>query len=101
MEFARHIAATLEHADGVARCKLGRSARLVVLLHADALVADRLAELLDVLSARHVQFISLGEALADPVYALPDVYIAPKGLSWLYRIAPLDARARCTRRRVG
>jgi hypothetical protein len=37
-----------------------------------------------------VEFISVRQALADPGYALPDEYVGTKGMSWLYRIAPLD-----------
>jgi hypothetical protein len=38
--------------------------------------------------ARGWQFISLQEALTDPVYALPDSYAGTCGCSWLARIYP-------------
>lgn len=89
-ELSRHVRAALDHADGVARRKLGGRVPLVLLLHANLLVADKLQELLETLVAHDIEFISMRQALADPVYALPDEYVGRKGLSWLYRIAPLE-----------
>ena len=33
-------------------------------------------------------FLSLEEALADPIYAMPDDYVGHGGISWLYHLAP-------------
>jgi len=44
--------------------------------------------LLAAIEARGWRFVSLAEALADPVYRRPDDYSGPIGLSWLYRFAP-------------
>jgi peptidoglycan-N-acetylglucosamine deacetylase len=90
VDLIRHVRAALAHADDVARHKLGRRIPLVLLLHANLLVADKLQDLLETLSAHDVEFISVRQALADPGYALPDEYVGPKGMSWLYRIAPLE-----------
>jgi predicted alpha/beta superfamily hydrolase/peptidoglycan/xylan/chitin deacetylase (PgdA/CDA1 family) len=90
-----HIVAAVEHADRVARRKVGRPVAQVLLLHANTMVDHDLDALLTALSARGVEFVSLEEALRDPVYARPDDYVGRKGLSWLYRIAPAspeDAR---------
>jgi len=89
-EFIRHIVAAVEHADSVARRKVGRSVPQVLLLHANTLVEDKLDALLLELAARGLEFITLEEALADPVYSRPDDYVGPKGLSWLYRMQPLS-----------
>jgi peptidoglycan/xylan/chitin deacetylase (PgdA/CDA1 family) len=91
IELSRHVWAAVDHADSVARRKLGRRVPLVLLLHANLLIADKLLEVLEMLMAQKVEFISMRQALADPVYALPDEYVGRKGVSWLYRIAPLDA----------
>lgn len=90
VELIRHVRAAVDHADSVARRKLGRRVPLVLLLHANLLVADELQALLEALLAHDIELISLRQALADPVYALPDEYVGRKGLSWLYRIAPYD-----------
>ncbi len=93
----------------MARRKFGRDVDHVLLLHANVLVADRLGALLDSLSARGFTFVSLEEALSDPVYARPDGYTGPHGLSWLYRAEPAtpedvawdEAREAALRRAVG
>jgi peptidoglycan/xylan/chitin deacetylase (PgdA/CDA1 family) len=85
-----HILAMLHHSQDVARRKLGRDVDHILLLHATKLVADRMDALLDTLAAQGFSFISLEGALDDPVYRLPDAYIGPSGLSWLYRIEPLS-----------
>jgi peptidoglycan/xylan/chitin deacetylase (PgdA/CDA1 family) len=85
-----HIVSVVHHAQDVARRKVGRDVDQVLLLHATELVADHMDALLDTLAAEGFLFISLEEALADSVYQLPDAYTGPKGLSWLYRIEPLD-----------
>lgn len=90
-EFVRHILAAVEHADAVARRKVGRPVPQVLLLHANTLVDDRLDALLLGLRGHGVELISLERALADPVYARQDMYVGPKGLSWLYRIRPASA----------
>ncbi|MGH7494330.1 MAG: serine hydrolase [bacterium] len=89
-DFIRHIVAALEHANNVARRKAGGPVPQILLLHANTLVEDHLDALLLELTARDVEFITLEEALADPVYSHADEYIGPKGLSWLYRMQPLS-----------
>ncbi len=86
--FVDHVLAALDHADAVARRKLRRTLPHVLLLHATTLVADYLDALLLELQRREVRFVDLGEALADPAYGREDGYVGPRGLSWLYRMAP-------------
>jgi|GEM_PF-1100926 len=89
-EFIRHITAAVKHADQVARRKTGRSVPQVLLLHTNALVADKLDALLLELSSRGVEFITLQNALSDSVYSRQNEYYGRKGLSWLYRMHPLS-----------
>ena len=88
--FVEHIMATVRHAQDVAQSKLGRDVDHILLLHASALVAHNIDALLGALEAAGFEFISLEEALQDPLYDLPDAYIGRKGLSWLYRVEPLS-----------
>lgn len=60
----------------------------ILLLHANDLAADRLGEVVDGLAADGFRFVSLADALADPVYALEDHWVGGIGLSWLYRVDP-------------
>lgn len=91
--YVEHVVQAVEHFREVARRKVGRDVRHVLLLHANALAVDHLGALLDSLAARGAVFIALEEALADPVYDRADGYVGPKGLSWLYRIAPATPEA--------
>lgn len=59
----------------------------VLLLHANRLNADRLAELVGMLRGRGYRLIALDEALRDPAFASPDTYAGPAGISWLHRWA--------------
>ena len=78
----------MAHFQEVARTRLGRDVDQILLLHANALAADHLGSLLDALKAQGYDFISLEEALRDPVYDRADGYTGRKGLSWLYRFEP-------------
>lgn len=87
-DYVAHMAEAAAHFRDLARRKLGRDIKHVLLLHANALNADHGAAMLDRLAAEGWRFISLDEALADPVYALPDTWVSPNGPSWLHRVAP-------------
>lgn len=63
----------------------GRPIAQVLLIHANALNADALPELLDRLARRGYRFVTLDAALADPAYATPDGYVGPVGPSWIHR----------------
>lgn len=83
-----HVARATAHYREVAREKVGRDLAHVLLLHANALAADYLDEVLERLRGEGFRFVPLAAALEDPVYGRPDDYIGPEGLSWLYRIRP-------------
>lgn len=63
----------------------GRDIPRVLLIHANRLNADTLADRLAALRARGYRFVPPGEALADAAYATPDLYVGPHGPSWLHR----------------
>lgn len=65
----------------------GRDIDHVLLIHANALNADALPDLLGRLRKRGYQFVSLEEALRDPAYASPDGYRGGAGITWLHRWA--------------
>jgi peptidoglycan/xylan/chitin deacetylase (PgdA/CDA1 family) len=54
----------------------------ILLLHGNWLEADHIADLLDLLRQRGYRFVSLEEALGDPVYSSPDEYVG-EGTGWL------------------
>lgn len=87
--FVEHVERAFEHYRDVAREKAGRDVPHVLLLHANLLVADHVGALIDRLRSEHgIRFVTLGAAQRDSVYALPDEYMGPDGLSWLYRMPP-------------
>ena len=59
----------------------GRSIKHILLLHANELNADNFDRLIEVFRNRGYRFISLTEALKDPVYRFPDQYQATS--DWL------------------
>jgi peptidoglycan/xylan/chitin deacetylase (PgdA/CDA1 family) len=91
---ARLRAAAVEHAarmvgwfEGLARDLTGRDPAQILLIHVNRLNAETLPERLAALVARGYRFVTLEEALADPMYALPDDYVGKNGPSWLHRYA--------------
>lgn len=84
--YIKHIIDAIMHYQDVARDVCTRGIDHVLLLHVNTLAADHVGKLLDALSVKGFRFISLYEALQDPVYSRKDVYVGRKGLSWLYRI---------------
>lgn len=71
--------------ENVSRSLFGREIAQVLLIHDSALNAECLDGLLTKLEKRGYKFVSLDEALADPAYATPDLYIGEEGFSWLTR----------------
>ena len=67
----------------------GDEADHVLLLHANAIAARHVGDLIDGLGADGFTIASLEEVLLDPIYARVDEYVGPVGLSWIYRAAPL------------
>lgn len=62
---------------------VGYEPKQILLLHASNLEADHIGELLDVLRKRGYRFITLGDALSDQAYSLPDTYVGEEGTGWL------------------
>ena len=63
----------------------GHEVRQTLLIHANQLNADVMAELLAMMRRREYTFVSLKRALEDPAYALPEAYVGPGGFSWIHR----------------
>lgn len=83
-----HVARATAHYQEAARARVGRDVAHILLLHANALAADYIGAVLERLAGEGFEFVTLEAALDDPVYELPDDYIGPEGLSWLYRFEP-------------
>ena len=62
---------------------IGYEPKQVLLLHANQLEADHVGELIELLRKRGYRFITLGDALNDQAYSLPDTYVGEEGTGWL------------------
>ena len=63
----------------------GREIPQILLIHDSNLNAQCLDAVLARIANRGYTFISLDDALADPAYGTPDLYVGPLGISWLTR----------------
>ncbi len=70
----------------------GREPAQVLLLHANSLNRDWYPRIHALYRARGYRFVTLGEALRDPLYAHPDTYVGANGISWLHRWTKTDGR---------
>jgi peptidoglycan-N-acetylglucosamine deacetylase len=80
-EYLKFTGLELEHCAKVADELFGRPIKHILLLHANELNADNFDALVKVIEDRGFRFITLEEALGDPVYRYPDKY-APTS-DWL------------------
>jgi peptidoglycan/xylan/chitin deacetylase (PgdA/CDA1 family) len=94
-DYLRYMLEVVTYFEGQSEAIVGRPIPQVLLIHAYALNADWLGELLAGLEARGYRFITLAEALADPVYGRAvDGYTGAGGITWLHRWAITDGRDR-------
>lgn len=70
----------------------GREPAQVLLLHANSLNRDWYPAIDALYRARGYSFVTLDEALTDPIYAHPDTYVRRNGISWLHRWTQTDGR---------
>ena len=82
-DYLRYMDEVFTFFEGVSRRVLGREIPHVLLLHANALNADRFDALATAIVRRGYRFISLEEALQDDAYRLPDTFVGAPGNSWL------------------
>ena len=85
-----HLVDAARHFRTAAREKFGREVGHVLLLHANAIAARHVGDLLDALEGDGFEIAPLEEVLADPMYSRVDAYVSLTGLSWIYRAAPLS-----------
>lgn len=66
---------------------LGRQIPQVLLLHANAINAHYLPDVVEDLRQHGYRFVTLEKALSDPAYGAGDLYTGPAGVTWLHRWA--------------
>ena len=80
-EYLKFAGVKIDYCESVARELFGHPIKHILLLHANELNADNLGQLVKLFTERGYRFITLKEALTDPVYQAPDKYKATS--DWL------------------
>ncbi len=80
-----HMNAAFDYYETVSRSLFHRDIPQILLIHDSELNAKCLDTALTNLERRGYRFVLLNEALADPAYATPDLFVGPQGISWLSR----------------
>jgi len=80
-EYLRFAERKFGHIENVSNELFARPVAQILLLHANELNADNLGRVLKMLTARGYRYITLEEALKDPIYRRPDKYLATS--DWL------------------
>lgn len=84
--YVAHMAAVLDHWEPYsAELTGGREPAQVLLLHAHTLNRDWYPRIHALYQARGYRFVTLEEALTDPIYSHADDYVRANGVSWLHR----------------
>jgi len=81
-DYLRYMNEVFAFFENVSQRVAGREIPQILLLHANALNADRFGALAEALRRRGYRFVSVAQALEDPVYRLPDAFVGAPGNSW-------------------
>ncbi|HWS99622.1 MAG TPA: polysaccharide deacetylase family protein [Pyrinomonadaceae bacterium] len=84
-EYLKFAAQKFDFCEKVATALFGRPVKHVLLLHANELNADNFDALVEVMKNKGYRFITLEQALTDPVYQAPEKYLPTS--DWLGRWA--------------
>jgi len=71
------------YTENLAKQTIGYEPKQVLLIHANQLEADHIGELLELMRKRGYRFITLGDALSDQAYGLPDTFVGEEGSGWI------------------
>ena len=84
--------------DSLSTATYGRPIKQIYLCHDSQLNTDYLPQLVQKLKDQQYNFISLADAMADPVYKSKEYYKGPFGFSWIYRWIEDPAKRRAMMR---
>lgn len=83
-----YIGATMrsfEWMDTLTAAQYGRSVKHIFLCHDNAITADCLPSIIDLLRKKGYEIIDLNMAMKDPIYTQESHYYKKWGISWVYR----------------
>jgi len=84
-EYVPHLASVIAFFERRSVEVVGREFPQIMLLHASEMNARLMPGVLAMFRRRGYDFITLGDALRDAAYRLPDSYAGPGGFSWIHR----------------
>jgi beta-lactamase regulating signal transducer with metallopeptidase domain/peptidoglycan/xylan/chitin deacetylase (PgdA/CDA1 family) len=84
-EYIPYMERVFEHYERLSVKAAGREIPQVLMLTASRLNADHLDKLAEMLKRRGYHFVSLEQALQDPIYSQAENYAGAWGISWLER----------------
>ncbi|WP_373636580.1 polysaccharide deacetylase family protein [Yoonia sp. BS5-3] len=85
-DYLEHMRERTAHFQALGHQALGRDVKHILLLHLNQINADHLGTLLDWYADNGWVFITVQEALTDPLYSAPDLYAGARGLSQIERV---------------
>ncbi|MGH8104707.1 MAG: polysaccharide deacetylase family protein [Arenimonas sp.] len=92
-EYIVYMLAKLDYYERRSTVLLGYPVPQILMIHANELNADALADLIAGIRGRGYRFVSLDEAVTDPAYQRSDGYIGELGPSWIHRWARAEHRS--------
>lgn len=84
--YLSYTTTVFDYYEKFSKTMLGYEPKQILLIHANWLEADHIGEVLELLRKRGYQFITLENALSDPIFSMPNDYIG-EGTGWLDQIA--------------
>jgi len=88
--YVLYMASVVSYFEHASSRLFSREISQVLLLHASALNADTLDQLIAMFQSRGYRFVTLAEALEDPAYRTPDDYVGSDGFSRLLHWAQAE-----------
>jgi peptidoglycan-N-acetylglucosamine deacetylase len=85
-KYLTHMQERTAHFQELAKKALGRDVKHILLLHMNKINADHLSTLLVWYVSDGWTFITVEDAMTDPVFSAPDLYAGARGLSQIERV---------------
>lgn len=83
--YVPYLEAKTEYWERQSKAMFGREISQILLLHANSINADLFGEVAKMYKGRGYRFVTLGQALEDEAYRLPDEFTGRAGISWIHR----------------
>jgi peptidoglycan/xylan/chitin deacetylase (PgdA/CDA1 family) len=85
--YTPYMEAKIDYWERQSKRLFGREIPQTLLIHANFINSDYFDDIAAMFSRRGYRFVTLGEALKDEAYRLPDTFNDGQGISWLHRWA--------------